>query len=165
MGEIEYRYIANWEGTVFVFVNTLGAIIRNLRNLGDGLPFGIGATIPLTLWGGHSLQFGCCCAKKVEIRVSYFSITMTPKFRLLTLREFSRSLITGSNSVPDFAFWELFALEGPYLVHLFCDFGHHFVRAFFRVLYIGLIVLYLWIYFVPSRFFVIREPGGLYSGE
>ena len=35
-----------------MFVNTLGAIIRNLRNLGDGLPFGIGATIPLTLWGG-----------------------------------------------------------------------------------------------------------------
>ena len=146
-------------------VNSFGSIIRNWRKFGEPQPFrnwGHHSPNPL---GGHSLQFGCCCAKKVGIRVSYFSITMTPKFRLLTLREFSRSLITGSNSVPDFAFWELFALEGPYLVHLFCDFGHHFVRAFFRVLYIGLIVLYLWIYFVPSRFFVIREPGGLYSGE
>ena len=47
-----------------MFVNTLGAIIRNLRNLGDGLPFGIGATIPLTLWGDIPCSLGVAVPKK-----------------------------------------------------------------------------------------------------
>ena len=127
--------------------------------------FGIGATIRPSLWGVFSLQFGCCCAKKVEFRVSYFSVPMTPKFWLLTPREHSRSLFFGSNSIPDFAFWELFALGGPYCIHLFCHFGHHFVLAFFGVLYTGLMVLYSWLELVPSLFFAMKDLWGLYSGE
>ena len=80
-----------------------------------GSHFGIGASIRLTLLGVISLQCGCCCAKEVGFRVSYFSDFMTPKFWLSTPREYSRSLVFGSNLVPDFAFWELLCPRGSIL--------------------------------------------------